>query len=258
MTQGKPSARPMFDIDDLLLSCGTQELQEPDAQQGAPTLSTRQPMTASDLDADSDADSDSDHATSDDDKCKALAVADRADRALARDDAPPVKPVKPYDPNARNALPVEEEIAWNAILPWADQLRDRLQGKPLCIRYGSDCSGGEAPLQAWMSIARVCKHLKIADISLVHEWASEHPAAKFVHRFLQQNTPVRRLFRDVHLRTPSGGPVIFADPDIDRDSSSGHVRLPSAVDLYCTGFECQDLSVWPSVAPPLSRKWQSH
>jgi hypothetical protein len=57
----------------------------------------------------------------------------------------------------------------------------------ITIRYGSDCSGAEARVFAWRSVARVCEFYQLLKINIEHRFSSEHPKAYGCHKFLKQN-----------------------------------------------------------------------
>jgi len=112
----------------------------------------------------------------------------------------------------------------------------------ITIRYGSDCSGAEAPVFAWRSVARVCEFYQLLKINIEHRFSSEHPKAYGCHKFLKQNACADIIFRDLHARTVEKGPALYynAAAGIVEDED-GCVPVPQC-DHYVAGFECKDVS----------------
>lgn len=111
------------------------------------------------------------------------------------------------------------------------------------IAYGSDCSGAEAPWFALKSLSRVLEARGILKLRLTHAFSSEDTRAHAVHKFLFKNACADRIYNDLHSRGPVSGPTLWHDPSIKPHDVSGECPLPAhGIDIYVTGFECQDMS----------------
>ena len=138
---------------------------------------------------------------------------------------------------------ITAEPAWRAISTLAPVLK-AIYGHLGCSRaapvtFGCDCTGSDAPGQAWLSVGRCLEHLGIMKLELRHLFSSEDPKATHAHNYLIQNSATEVLYADMTLRGDGHGPAIWT-----RGSQSSAplaaVPLPAAVMNYHSSFTCQD------------------
>lgn len=123
------------------------------------------------------------------------------------------------------------------------------------LHVATDCSGGDAPVFAWRSIQR-CANEAGLELALCHEFSSEAPDAKHIHKFILANHRPRRLYLDMLIDPGKGGPGHEA-AECAPLAAGGNVPLPEpgVVDVYDAGFECQDRSSRNQHQRPLIFDW---
>ena len=123
------------------------------------------------------------------------------------------------------------------------------------LAVGTDCSGGNAPVFAWKSLARCAAQDDIL-IEISHELSSEDTRAKHCQRFIQMNHAPNRFYNNLLARPDQGGPVFSCSPECTPDAD-GNVSLPQcgSLDIYDAGFECQDNSSRNQHGKELDLRW---
>jgi site-specific DNA-cytosine methylase len=83
-------------------------------------------------------------------------------------------------------------------------------------------------------------------LDVVHKFSSEHPKARHCIRFLQDNVAPDALYIDMFARGKDGvGPTV----------SGSRQGLPTALSVYVSGSECQDISLANMQPVPLDLRW---
>ena len=111
-------------------------------------------------------------------------------------------------------------------------MKVRLRAKPVCWRFGGDCSGAEAPVHAFRAVRGVLSTFDI-DFCIDHRFSSEdpRPAGDAARAFLLLNSQPAILFDGVGRVDGKG----FCR--INRQS-----MIQGAVDFYAAGWVCKDRS----------------
>ena len=114
---------------------------------------------------------------------------------------------------ARRSFLCKEGFETHAACP--GQLLNAIKAQVLSIcperplTYASDCSGGDAPWQAWKLVQAEVNEIGIP-LDMCNEFWSEGPDAWHAAKFLMLNHPeAKRGYQDIHERRfhdPSGGP----------------------------------------------------
>ena len=128
----------------------------------------------------------------------------------------------------------------------------KIGGKSITLCTMSDCTGAGSVERALASTARVLNHLGIADLTHTAKSASEAPATKHCHFYIEHNFNVEVMWEDMTRRTTdmvSGNTrskaIFKRDPttgDSYRVCTAEFCLKAFTLDIYSVGFECQDLS----------------